>query len=382
MPTSLSRRPARFSLRDGAVATGRAITIALVATCPSFAATLAVRPDGSGDFTAIQAAVDAAVDGDVLDIGAGTYQEQVVVSKSIDLIGASGASATTIDGNHATRALTFVGDLVANVEGLTLANGDPTPQNSGGGLRVESGAVVTARECVLADNQASFGGAGFFVWTGAHLSLEDCEIRGNHAGEAGGAGLVSEATASLSGCHIHLNTCDLKSAGVDTYLSSVNVTGCLFEQNVSANVSGGLRFERTTGTLSSSTFDRNSSPGPDGGTVVVYLSPNTIIERCIFARDLSGVGISYLDDVSSRSCNLFWNNAEGPVAGDAIRPDDFSGNPLFCNADGGDFHVAELSPAAASGNSCGVGLGAYPVACGSLPIESQSWGQVKGAFRR
>lgn len=48
-------------------------------------------------YTTIQAGVNAAVDGNTVCVGAGTYNEDVLISKSIQLSG-SGASKTTIDG--------------------------------------------------------------------------------------------------------------------------------------------------------------------------------------------------------------------------------------------------------------------------------------------
>jgi len=49
---------------------------------------LRVALDGSGDYTSIQAAVDAASAGTTIQIAAGIYSEQVVVAKSVALFGA------------------------------------------------------------------------------------------------------------------------------------------------------------------------------------------------------------------------------------------------------------------------------------------------------
>lgn len=61
------------------------------------AATLCVNPGGTGGcYSSIQAAVNAAASsGDTINVSAGTYVEQVVITKSLTLVGA-GTSSTTI----------------------------------------------------------------------------------------------------------------------------------------------------------------------------------------------------------------------------------------------------------------------------------------------
>ena len=49
-----------------------------------------------GDFTTIQAAVDGAGPGDTINVGAGTYQEDIIVSKQLTLAGA-GQGVTIIE---------------------------------------------------------------------------------------------------------------------------------------------------------------------------------------------------------------------------------------------------------------------------------------------
>jgi len=56
-------------------------------TSRALASTWIVDNEGDGDFTSIQAAVDAAASGDTVDVYSGTYFENVNINKSLQLIG-------------------------------------------------------------------------------------------------------------------------------------------------------------------------------------------------------------------------------------------------------------------------------------------------------
>jgi len=62
-------------------------------------ATLLVRKDGSGTHTTIQSAIMASVDGDIIDIEAGLFEENIDLYKGVTLRGA-GKNLTTIQGSH------------------------------------------------------------------------------------------------------------------------------------------------------------------------------------------------------------------------------------------------------------------------------------------
>ena len=56
-----------------------------------------VDDDGPADFHSIQEAINAAGDGDIINVRSGTYYENLVLNKSVALIGEN-KSATIIDG--------------------------------------------------------------------------------------------------------------------------------------------------------------------------------------------------------------------------------------------------------------------------------------------
>jgi len=63
------------------------------------AATFTVDDDGNAEYTKIQDAIDNATEGDTIRVWEGTYYENVVVNKTVSLVG-NGSEETTIDGGE------------------------------------------------------------------------------------------------------------------------------------------------------------------------------------------------------------------------------------------------------------------------------------------
>ena len=97
----------------------------------AMAETWTVDDDGPADFDNIQAAVNAASDGDEIIVAPGTYtstQDGHVVNmlgKAITLRSSQGADVTIIDGEGARRGIAcFSGETAKTViEGFTITNG-------------------------------------------------------------------------------------------------------------------------------------------------------------------------------------------------------------------------------------------------------------------
>ena len=66
-------------------------------TQQSSAATITVDDDGPADYSKIQYAIDNATEGDTILVKEETYYENVLVNKTVSLIG-DGSENTTIDG--------------------------------------------------------------------------------------------------------------------------------------------------------------------------------------------------------------------------------------------------------------------------------------------
>ncbi|MCA9488926.1 MAG: hypothetical protein KC621_03365 [Myxococcales bacterium] len=130
-----------------------------------------------GSYPTIQAAVDAACDGDLVTIGPGTWHEHVVVDRAIELRGAS-AAATIVHGDDAGVPLTVDEAVISS---LTLTHGQTS--GNGGCLSIGTGAAV--RDVEIADCVAALGG-GIFVGPYATLEMSDTRVARATAGTGGG----------------------------------------------------------------------------------------------------------------------------------------------------------------------------------------------------
>jgi len=103
------------------------------AAVPALAqSTYTVDGAGGADFTTIQAAIDAASDGDTINVNPGTYDEAIVLNKSLNLIGDSAATTTLTytDTGNTSSYLFFLGTNAGSqlngsvlIENFTFYNG-------------------------------------------------------------------------------------------------------------------------------------------------------------------------------------------------------------------------------------------------------------------
>ena len=118
------------------------------------ASVLYVGGGGGSNFTTIQSAITAAVDGDTIFVYNGTYLENVLVNKCLTLIGED-KNTTIIDGMGGGYVVYIDTDWV-NITGFTVTNSGNNPDNAG--IKLEN-----ADNCKVLNNNALSNNLGISI---------------------------------------------------------------------------------------------------------------------------------------------------------------------------------------------------------------------------
>ena len=248
-------------------------TLSTLLTQPVHAETRTVCVDGGCDFTTIQSAIDAAADGDVIEIAAGNYLvEQTIdtVGKAITLRGSvdseTGETLTILDGQGATRVLQCLsGEGPDTVfENLVFKSG---VQKQGGGMYCD-GSSPTITNCTFTNNFAISGG-GMYLTRGSAPSITNCRFTNNAANYRGGG------IYNIDGCAPFItdstftgNNAVNRGGGLSNFNDSpARLTRCTFTNNAAGDGGGGIDNNNSCPTIIECTFTFNSTTGRGGGVL-------------------------------------------------------------------------------------------------------------------
>jgi RHS repeat-associated protein len=129
-----------------------------------------VAADGSGDFSTIQGAIDAALPGDLINVGYGIYNETILVNKRLT-IDAPG-SYPTINAGKAGNAIVVSADNVT-ISGFKIINSSNAYPHSGIFLDHVSNTMIKENE--ICEN----GGYGIFEIGGSNNTISNNQIHDN-----------------------------------------------------------------------------------------------------------------------------------------------------------------------------------------------------------
>ena len=308
-------------------------------------------------YATIQAAIDAAVTGDLVCVDPGTYVENIdFVGKEVHVLGIGGPEVTVIDGGGLDSVVVFDDGEGpgAVLEGFTITGGSGSWD--GGGIDVVSSTPTLTGLMLTGNTTSHYGGGLSLVWSDA--DVENVWIVGNTANQAGGLH-VKESSATLSNLWISDNhgtyAGGLRDTGGDSVYENLVVVG-----NSATTAAGGLYGEGTSSTFANVTFVANEAPlgaalnfgGPSFSTASFQ---GAVVANNLASNDGGGIAVWDTSTLTLADCN-FWGNTPQNFLDDNASgwdPTGSNGNtsldPEFLDTSGADpadwdLHLSFTSP--------------------------------------
>jgi hypothetical protein len=317
-----------------------ALTISLFCVSRSSGRIHNVFPDGSGEYENIQAAIDAAIDGDTVMLADGQFAGRGNINlkyygKAILVCSESGNQENcliNIEGEfneEAERGFIFESNETPSsiLKDLTIINGNadgPCPACEGAGIYVHYSSP-TIINVICRDNYAS-NGAGIMCVGGAPI-IQNCRFINNTGFDGSGIMCLDSSRATFSHCLIADNHADLRGGGISLQaFCNVTMTNCTISNNDATQGAGIAAWES-----------------------------DYYIENCIIAGNDTGASVYAYGE---SNLDIVYTDIFGNAGGDWIDIiydqygifGNISLNPEFASESTGDYHLTVDSPCIDAGN--------------------------------
>jgi hypothetical protein len=204
--------------------------------------------------------------------------------------------------------------------------------------------------------------------------------------------LSSDGAMSFRVAQTVVEECELAASGAISFENDgpdlAIIRGNVFRESHIWSLEGSLLYgDDLIGEISNNTFVGCSCLTPYGPGALIESTPRTgelNVHHNIVAGTLAGVAIEVFASSPgslSESCNCYWENMGGNTSGFEMAPTSIVANPRFCDPKLFEQTIRSDSPCAPPGpTGCGL-IGAKPVGCGAVALESESWGEIKARYR-
>ncbi|MHC4945640.1 MAG: right-handed parallel beta-helix repeat-containing protein [Planctomycetota bacterium] len=337
----------------------------LIVPSLAFPATIYV-PD---DYTFIQSAIDASVDGDIIIVRPGTYVENIdFLGKAILVKSEQGPDVTVIDGGMKGSVVTFADNegLDSILEGFAISNGSGTPgfgdYTFGGGIFCRN-AGPTIRNNIISGNTTSTGGGdggGIFCDAGSPW-IDHNIISNNDAHWYGGGGISCHNLAAprIESNIIHDNWADAHGGAIlcDASVSPFIANNVIYANT--AGMGGGIMCKWYADPLiiNNTIYGNDGTMG--GGIACAYWAEPTVVNSILWNNQAvygKEIQLSYWSHNSTLT--ISHSDVEGGLASVNVDPNCtlnwgagmIDGDPLFVNPAGYDLHLTYETPCKDSGD--------------------------------
>lgn len=331
------------------------VIFSAVSVCPG--AVITVDDDGPADFNNIQAAINDANDGDIVEVQPGIYtgngnRDIDFKGKAITVRGATGDANDCVidcqaDSNNPHRGFKFVSGEDSNsvVEAFTIKNGyGPEEDVSGtGNLKSAGGAIYckesqpTISSCILRDNFAKQGGA--VCNSHSRTKIDNCILTDNLAYWGGGIYNSYDSDATVNRCIISENVASLTGAATpppsgggiyNAFYSSSIISDCTIINNSAGYQGGGIANLYYSHSDMTDCIISNNTAAHYGGGIHNYSHCEPIIARCTISNNSADYGGGISNDNSEPDISNCIINDNTSIRGGGIYND--SSNPSIINS--------------------------------------------------
>ncbi|MBD3337271.1 MAG: hypothetical protein GF355_17300, partial [Candidatus Eisenbacteria bacterium] len=254
----------------------------------------------------------------------------------------------------------------------TVVDSNSSGDNGGGVYIISS--IGALEDCTLLGNTTTYSGGGLYC-NGSSLEMVNCDIAQNSGNINGGGVLITGSEMiSMTHCRLGGNSANAGyGGGVYVFGGELEIVSCGFFGNSAAD-GADLYSEGDPLLVAQSTLYGGTST--NGGSISLYNS-NPTIHNTIIAFATQGRG---LNCGSSSTPTLYCTDIYGNAGGDWDEPciefqAGYGGNisldPLFCDAENGDFTLRSDSPCAPfspPNEVCDL-IGAWPVGCQPSTVD-------------
>ncbi len=260
----------------------------------------------------IGGAVGKAALDDVIEIAAGTYNENLFV-QDLTLNGA-GIGSTIIDGSMSGRVLETTGSVT--ITGVTIQNGSYNPTDIFGGAGIANFGNLLVQDSLITGNSTSSGGGGIF--NSNQLTLVNSEVSSNTAGSIGGGivnyvndtftatnslianndavqggGVYSIGEVILNDSTVQGNTAEMFGGGVIIWGGTAVLDQVTIYQNEAVQYGAGFLNNGGVFTMTNSTVSDNSAPDYVGVANIGSSVVGTILNSTIAYNKVTSAGTRY-----------------------------------------------------------------------------------------
>jgi parallel beta-helix repeat protein len=309
-----------------------------------------------GPKATIQAAIDITVDGGVIQVLPGVYQETINFNgKSMTIMSTGGPGATTIMPDVSGVPVVTCENVAgpAELSGFTITGGAAAV---GAGMYINN-ANPTVSNCVFDDNEATDDGGGMAVLGNSSPTITGCTFFNNRAlGDSGGGMFNDGSFPNVSDCTFSLNTA-ARGAGLASFNgTSLSVWTCRFDGNVALSGNGGgLLNNASTTQVQNSAFTGNAASNVGGAIQnATGLANVTVVNTTMHENSAGGVGGGGLwnEGTASISNSILWANQpdqlDGPFGVSVAWVNQSSSgvwfDPVFVDEAAGNLQLDDCSP--------------------------------------